>query len=204
MQPGHQAAVSTCPGAQCCCPGHLAAHLYAQRRRHSAAAGQAVRTRCCSKGSGGSQQGPVGTATGSPSMGVAAIAAAFSAATAAAAQPVFAESTASTASDAAAVAAAAAAAAAASGSYVPGPVEVGWEIWVGFFAGVIPFVIASWEFGKRVVSGSITSAAPLVIAPLLLALELSCWRLNCCMPVDQLARAAGPSRQHFRKYICCI
>jgi hypothetical protein len=50
-------------------------------------------------------------------------------------------------------AASAAAAAAAAASYTPGPVEVGWEIWAGFVAGVIPFVIASVEFGKRVVSG---------------------------------------------------
>jgi hypothetical protein len=36
--------------------------------------------------------------------------------------------------------------------YVPGPVDVGWEIWVGFAAGIIPFLIGSWEFGKRIVS----------------------------------------------------
>lgn len=34
-------------------------------------------------------------------------------------------------------------------TYVPGPVEVGWQIWVGFLAGVIPFAIGSWEFVKR-------------------------------------------------------
>lgn len=37
-------------------------------------------------------------------------------------------------------------------TYVPGPVDVGWEIWVGFAAGLIPFMIGSWEFGKRIVS----------------------------------------------------
>jgi hypothetical protein len=26
----------------------------------------------------------------------------------------------------------------------------GWEIWVGFAAGVIPFLIGSYEFGKRI------------------------------------------------------
>ena len=38
--------------------------------------------------------------------------------------------------------------------YVPGPVEVGPEIWVGAIAATIPFVIGSWEFAKRIVSGS--------------------------------------------------
>ncbi|EFN53615.1 hypothetical protein CHLNCDRAFT_14374, partial [Chlorella variabilis] len=31
-----------------------------------------------------------------------------------------------------------------------GPVKVGWEVWVGFVAGVVPFAIASFEFGKRI------------------------------------------------------
>mmetsp|Transcript_3948 Transcript_3948/g.4448 ORF Transcript_3948/g.4448 Transcript_3948/m.4448 type:complete len:288 (+) Transcript_3948:167-1030(+) len=30
------------------------------------------------------------------------------------------------------------------------PVEVTWEIWFGFFAGVSPFAVATWEFGKRI------------------------------------------------------
>ena len=35
--------------------------------------------------------------------------------------------------------------------YVPSPLETpSWEIWVGFVAGVVPFAIASYEFGKRV------------------------------------------------------
>lgn len=38
--------------------------------------------------------------------------------------------------------------------YVPSPVEVGWEVWVGFVAGVVPFVIGAYEFGKRIVSGA--------------------------------------------------
>lgn len=37
--------------------------------------------------------------------------------------------------------------------YTPGPVEVGWEVWVGFAAGIIPFAIGSYEFLKRIVSG---------------------------------------------------
>lgn len=37
------------------------------------------------------------------------------------------------------------------GKYVPSPVEPGWEIYVGFLAGIIPFAIGSWEFGKRIV-----------------------------------------------------
>ena len=36
--------------------------------------------------------------------------------------------------------------------YVPGPVQVGPEIWVGAIAATIPFVIGSWEFAKRIVS----------------------------------------------------
>ena len=31
----------------------------------------------------------------------------------------------------------------------PAPVET-WQLWFGFFAGVSPFAIAAWEFGKRV------------------------------------------------------
>ncbi|PNW84472.1 hypothetical protein CHLRE_03g145567v5 [Chlamydomonas reinhardtii] len=34
--------------------------------------------------------------------------------------------------------------------YVPSPVEPGWEIWLGFIAGVVPFAIGSYEFGKRI------------------------------------------------------
>ncbi len=36
-------------------------------------------------------------------------------------------------------------------TYVPGPVEVGWQIWIGAIAGVIPFAIGAYEFGKRIV-----------------------------------------------------
>lgn len=50
----------------------------------------------------------------------------------------------------------AAAAAVASSGYVPSPYEPGWEIYVGFLAGVIPFAIGSWEFGKRIVSRGAT------------------------------------------------
>ena len=39
----------------------------------------------------------------------------------------------------------------AAAKYVPGPVEVGPEIWVGAIAATIPFVIGSWEFAKRIV-----------------------------------------------------
>lgn len=34
---------------------------------------------------------------------------------------------------------------------MPGPVEVGWQIWAGAIAGVIPFAIGAYEFGKRIV-----------------------------------------------------
>ncbi|GAB4815944.1 hypothetical protein N2152v2_002990 [Parachlorella kessleri] len=51
---------------------------------------------------------------------------------------------------AAPAASAAADTAAAAGAYVPGPVQIGWEVWVGAAAGVIPFLIASYEFGKRI------------------------------------------------------
>ncbi|GFR42086.1 hypothetical protein Agub_g2928 [Astrephomene gubernaculifera] len=36
------------------------------------------------------------------------------------------------------------------GAYVPSPLEPGWEVWVGFVAGVAPFVIGAYEFGKRI------------------------------------------------------
>ncbi|PRW33526.1 hypothetical protein C2E21_7498 [Chlorella sorokiniana] len=32
----------------------------------------------------------------------------------------------------------------------PAASDLGWEVWVGFVAGVIPFLIASYEFGKRI------------------------------------------------------
>lgn len=35
--------------------------------------------------------------------------------------------------------------------YVPTPYQPGWEIWVGFAAGVIPFAIGAVEFGKRII-----------------------------------------------------
>ena len=44
-----------------------------------------------------------------------------------------------------------AAAAAAAAPYVPSPYQPGWEIWAGAFFGTFPFVIASIEFGKRIV-----------------------------------------------------
>jgi hypothetical protein len=61
--------------------------------------------------------------------------------------------TASTSADAALTAAAAAAAAAASTThYVPPPMEpvADWQIWAGFVAGMAPIVIATYEFGKRI------------------------------------------------------
>lgn len=39
-----------------------------------------------------------------------------------------------------------------SSTYVPGPVEVGWQIWFAAFISTIPFVIGAYEFGKRIVS----------------------------------------------------
>lgn len=45
----------------------------------------------------------------------------------------------------------AATAATAATPYVPGPVEVGWQIWAGAIAGIIPFAIGAYEFGKRIV-----------------------------------------------------
>ena len=36
-------------------------------------------------------------------------------------------------------------------AYVPGPVEVGWEIYVGAAACVAVFALGAWEFVKRIV-----------------------------------------------------
>lgn len=36
--------------------------------------------------------------------------------------------------------------------YVPSPINVGWEIYVGAIAGVIPFAIGSYQFVARIVS----------------------------------------------------
>ncbi len=30
-------------------------------------------------------------------------------------------------------------------------IEPGWEIWLGFAAGVFPFILGSYEFGKRII-----------------------------------------------------
>lgn len=81
-------------------------------------------------------------------LGAAAVAASLSSAAAhAAAQADVATPAATAVSEQAdAAAAAAGAAAAAAASFTPGPVEVGWEIWVGFVAGVVPFIIATVEF----------------------------------------------------------
>eukprot|EP00882_Tetradesmus_deserticola_P017467 GHRQ01018709.1.p3 GENE.GHRQ01018709.1~~GHRQ01018709.1.p3 ORF type:complete len:141 (+),score=41.83 GHRQ01018709.1:406-828(+) len=38
-------------------------------------------------------------------------------------------------------------------TYVPGPVEVGWQIWFAAVVSTVPFVIGAYEFGKRIVSG---------------------------------------------------
>jgi len=46
---------------------------------------------------------------------------------------------------------AASAASVAATPYTPSPMEPGWEIYVGFVAGVVPFIIASYEFGKRII-----------------------------------------------------
>lgn len=40
--------------------------------------------------------------------------------------------------------------AASAAPFVPGPVEVGWEIWFGAFVGVVPFAIGAYEFAKRI------------------------------------------------------
>lgn len=37
-----------------------------------------------------------------------------------------------------------------SSTYVPGPVDVGWQIYFGAAIGVFPFIIGSYEFGKRI------------------------------------------------------
>ena len=39
-----------------------------------------------------------------------------------------------------------------SSTYVPSPYSPGWEVWIGFAAGVIPFIIGGYEFTKRIVS----------------------------------------------------
>lgn len=36
------------------------------------------------------------------------------------------------------------------------PVQVSWQIYFGAAAGVFPFIIGSWEFGKRIVSATVS------------------------------------------------
>lgn len=38
----------------------------------------------------------------------------------------------------------------ATGTYVPGPVEVGWQIYVGSAVAAFPFFLGAYEFGKRI------------------------------------------------------
>ena len=42
-------------------------------------------------------------------------------------------------------------AAAATQPYVPSPINIGWEVYVGAIAGVIPFAIGSYQFVARIV-----------------------------------------------------
>ena len=35
-------------------------------------------------------------------------------------------------------------------TYVPGPVDVGWQVYVGAAVATIPFIIGAYEFGKRI------------------------------------------------------
>lgn len=44
-------------------------------------------------------------------------------------------------------------------TYVPGPVEVGWQIWFAAIISTVPFVIGAYEFGKRIVSGTAADTA---------------------------------------------
>lgn len=37
-------------------------------------------------------------------------------------------------------------------AYVPSPVNIGWEVYVGAVAGVIPFIIGAYQFTARIVS----------------------------------------------------
>ncbi|KAJ9531831.1 hypothetical protein QJQ45_021981 [Haematococcus lacustris] len=46
---------------------------------------------------------------------------------------------------------AAAGVAAGAAKYVPSAYQPGWEVWVGLVAGVVPFAIGSYEFGKRII-----------------------------------------------------
>lgn len=35
--------------------------------------------------------------------------------------------------------------------YVPSPIHIGWEVYVGAIAGVIPFIIGAYQFTARIV-----------------------------------------------------
>lgn len=64
----------------------------------------------------------------------------------------------------------------AAGTYVPSDLGApGWEIWAGFVAGVVPFAIGSWEFGKRIVSPS-------------------CWTVGVAGQHQDFGQACGRSR----------
>lgn len=140
------------------CAACLNQHREAPSCHHNSARRRTVRALAAANsggGGGGSSGGGSTCRSASPSLlGAASVALSLPAAAAAASAadlatvaPAAASSSGSSAAvEGAAAAVSAAAASAAVGTYVPGPVEVGWEIWVGFIAGVIPFAIATYEF----------------------------------------------------------
>ena len=52
------------------------------------------------------------------------------------------------------------------GKYVPSPVDMGWQIYFGSGIAVVPFIIGSYEFGKRIlIQRRCASAAVLIFQP---------------------------------------
>lgn len=147
-RPPNMSAPSAASLRPCACPCRLGTAT----KQHPAAR-QVVQCSATGPTAGGRQQrrqAAVQPHGSSPVLGAASVVASLASAAASSAEEL--QPAAAAALDGASAAAAAAAAAAP--AFTPGPVEVGWEIWAGFIAGVIPFVIASFEFGKRVVSGA--------------------------------------------------
>ena len=69
--------------------------------------------------------------------------------------------------------------------YVPSPIHIGWEVYVGAIAGVIPFIIGAYQFTARIVCKSFQQcqlrlfvAAQHKLLPLLRSLQAACIRMH--------------------------
>jgi hypothetical protein len=88
-------------------------------------------------------------------------------------------------------------------TYVPGPIEVGWQIWFAAVVSTVPFVIGAYEFGKRIVSTYAPQATHHFLRPSI----AKCIRRQCSRPFDVAACAfqlVVCSMPQHRILLCCV